>query len=291
MAEVSIDHVSDTAFLVAQFRAEETRRPDALFHDPLAAKLAGEKGRAIAESHITAGVVSWLVSVRTVIIDRFIKDAIEQGFDTVLNLGAGLDTRPYRLNMPGIRWIEADFGPVIEYKEKTLANETALCTVERVVVDLSDAEELRALLNRVDSTSKKVLVLTEGVLPYLSNEQVAALADDVHSIRTINWWIAVYFSGAVHQYRQRAGVSDQMKQAPFKFKPENWFHFFAEHSWQVRAIKYIPIEGRRLGRRMPVPRQARSFKALFSMATSKSRRRGMAESTGFAILEKAAPTT
>lgn len=45
-----IHDVSDTAFMVATYRAMETQRPDALFHDPLAGKLAGERGRKIVES-------------------------------------------------------------------------------------------------------------------------------------------------------------------------------------------------------------------------------------------------
>ena len=46
----SIEHVMDTAFWVASDRALEGERADALFRDPLAAVLAGEKGRRIAES-------------------------------------------------------------------------------------------------------------------------------------------------------------------------------------------------------------------------------------------------
>jgi len=41
-----IAHVSDTAFWVASYRAAESARPDALFHDPLAARLADARGRA-----------------------------------------------------------------------------------------------------------------------------------------------------------------------------------------------------------------------------------------------------
>ena len=43
-----VSNVSDTARWVATYRAWETARPDALFHDPLAARLAGEHGPAIA---------------------------------------------------------------------------------------------------------------------------------------------------------------------------------------------------------------------------------------------------
>jgi O-methyltransferase involved in polyketide biosynthesis len=47
MAEHTITHVSDTARWTALYRATESARPDALFHDPLAERLAGEQGRTI----------------------------------------------------------------------------------------------------------------------------------------------------------------------------------------------------------------------------------------------------
>ena len=43
----TIQNVSDTAFMVAGFRALENEQPKRLFHDPLAAKLVGDHGKEI----------------------------------------------------------------------------------------------------------------------------------------------------------------------------------------------------------------------------------------------------
>ncbi|MDT5089189.1 MAG: hypothetical protein QOG47_1896 [Mycobacterium sp.] len=109
-----ITHVSDTARWTALYRATESARADALFRDPLAERLAGEQGRAIvAKTPMTSRNGWWLVA-RTKIIDDAIARAIADGCDRVLNLAAGLDTRPYRLNLPSeLRWIEADLGPLL----------------------------------------------------------------------------------------------------------------------------------------------------------------------------------
>ena len=50
----------------------------------------------------------WMTVVRTVVIDRYLQEAIARGVDTVVNLGAGLDTRPYRMTLPAsLSWVEA----------------------------------------------------------------------------------------------------------------------------------------------------------------------------------------
>ena len=110
MSEPPISHVTDTAFWVAAYRAAESDRPDALFRDPLASRLVDTLGRDIADRIAGSAQVAWVVVMRTCIIDDFIREAIAGGCDTVLNLGAGLDTRPYRLELPAsLRWIEVDF--------------------------------------------------------------------------------------------------------------------------------------------------------------------------------------
>ena len=56
--------------------------------------------------------------VRTVLIDRFLDDAIARGTRAVLSPGAGLDTRPYRMSLPSsLSWFEVDLAPVIAHKE------------------------------------------------------------------------------------------------------------------------------------------------------------------------------
>ena len=49
-ADHEIHNVSDTALMVAACRAMETERPDGLVRDPFAARLAGERGMAIARA-------------------------------------------------------------------------------------------------------------------------------------------------------------------------------------------------------------------------------------------------
>src|SRR6478672_4687454 len=177
--DTPISHVSDTAFLISHYRAAESARPDALFHDPFAEKLSGEKGRVIGQA-MNREMTAWSVAIRTVLIDDLIRESIAAGTDTVLNLGAGLDARPYRLDVPkDLLWIEADYPTVIEYKESVLIGEVPHCKLEYVSVDLSDDIRRREFLSGLRERGTNLLVLTEGVVPYLDNEQVGTLADDL----------------------------------------------------------------------------------------------------------------
>src|SRR5215467_10320969 len=107
--EPLIQHISDTAKWVATFRADESERPDAVFHDPFARRLAGEKGEEIANKIGFSKENSWSFVARTFLFDEVIKQHVEQGCDMVINLAAGLDARPYRMQLPpSLQWIEID---------------------------------------------------------------------------------------------------------------------------------------------------------------------------------------
>jgi methyltransferase (TIGR00027 family) len=191
----AIQNVSDTAFMVAGFRAAETERREPLFRDPLAAKLAGEHGKKILAALPKTFLGAWSVVVRTVIIYDLISRAIGEGVDTILNLGAGLDTRPYRMDLPKtLHWVELDYAQVMELKEARLADEQPRCRLERINLDLTDRAARRQFLADMNKQATKILVLTEGVAPYLTEADVAVLADDLRIADKVRFWIIDYFS-------------------------------------------------------------------------------------------------
>ncbi len=247
-----IEHVSDTAFWVASFRALESERPDAVFQDPLARVLVGEKGAQIAKSLGGARTMAFIMVVRTSAIDRLISAAIERGVDTVLNLGAGLDTRPYRMKLPtSLRWVEADFPSVIELKNAKLAHEQPVCGLERVDIDLADRAARRALLARVAAGARSVLVITEGVINYLSDDEAGRLAEDVHAEPALRYWIQDYYSAEAR--RHRPSWRKKMQAAPFLFSAPDWFGFFGKFGFRPLQKISIRAEAARIRRRPPWP--------------------------------------
>ena len=79
-----VSHISDTARWVAMYRALESERPDALFRDPHARRLAGPQGEAILRHLPGARKFAWPMIVRTAVMDEIIVRAVQRdGVDTV----------------------------------------------------------------------------------------------------------------------------------------------------------------------------------------------------------------
>jgi methyltransferase (TIGR00027 family) len=241
-----VRHISDTSLWAAAFRARENSREDALFRDPFAARLAGPRGFEIAntlstESHGT----SWIT--RTFLFDRFITAEIARGVDVVVNLGAGLDTRPYRMKLPlSLLWVEVDAPGIIAYKEELLARETPTCMVERIGLDLTDAKARRTLLANFALKGRNILVVTEGVLIYLKARDVASLASELVSEPGFKSWILELASPHVLTTMQRtAGEPLRQAGACFQFAPmegPSFFEPYGGHAVETQSVLKTAVE-------------------------------------------------
>ncbi len=198
-----------------------------------------------------AALVGWGMIVRTSAIDRLIHEALAAGVDTVLNLGAGLDTRPYRMKLPAaLRWIEADFPGIVELKNSTLGEHQAVCKLERVGIDLLDLASRRELLAEYALSATSALVITEGVLPYFSVADAATLADDLHAAPWIRYWIQDFDNAA--QRSSARGWEAKLEAAPLLFKVNDWFQFFSKYGWSCAHVVTSLEESQRINR--PYPR-------------------------------------
>jgi hypothetical protein len=140
---MELANISDTARWVAMYRVMESERKDALFHDPFARRLAGARGEEILAAMPRGRSFAWPMIVRTSLFDEIILRLAGQ-IDTVLNLAAGLDARPYRLDLPpSLKWIDVDLPPMIDYKRGMLADQKPRCEMEYVALDLADRAPLR----------------------------------------------------------------------------------------------------------------------------------------------------
>jgi methyltransferase (TIGR00027 family) len=250
MTEPLVSNVSDTARWVAVYRAWESARPDALFHDPFAERLAGERGKAIAQLMPRQARSGWPLIVRTQLIDELIMASIAEGCNCVINLAAGLDTRPYRMTLPAsLAWIEVDLPDMIGEKERLLKAEQPVCRLSRYTADLSDPIARAALLNKITTGSRNALVLTEGLLIYLDEPVVRDLAADLMRRQGIRWWL-FDLAGPGLLRLMRTSMGSQLTNAPMIFAPTNGVAYFEALGWRVLEIQSFLRAASRL-RRLP----------------------------------------
>jgi len=232
----TLTHISDTARWIAVMRARETARPDALFQDPLAAKIAGINGAAIEHQMRARGrMPDWPIVMRTLVLDEHILRGVADGVDMVIDLAAGLDTRPYRLALPpSLTWVDVDFPGITAEKNKLLENEVPNCKVERIATDLSDAQARRKLFAELGGRAKKALLIAEGLLVYLTAEQVTGLAVDIAAVPTFKYWTLEVVSAALLRRLNKA-VGKRLAAAgmPMQFGTAEGPHFFEPLGWRL----------------------------------------------------------
>ena len=240
-----IRDISDTARWMAVYRARETRRPDAVFRDPFAKALAGERGEQIAKSVGFGEENDWPFVARTYLFDQVIKAQVAAGADLVLDLAAGLDTRPYRMELPAsLRWVEVDLPEILDYKEAILGDAKPVCAVERVRLDLSNSDARRGLFARLGRSAANVLVISEGLVIYLMPAEVAALAEDLATPAPFRHWaVDIASPGLLDMLKKRMGAAVEEAGAPFLFAPQEGPAFFEPHGWKAGAGAVDP-EGR-----------------------------------------------
>lgn len=249
--EPLIRNISDTARWVAMYRAMESERQDAVFRDPFARRLAGARGEEIARVMTWMTKQAWSYVARTYLFDMFTTQEVRAGADMVINLAAGLDARPYRMDLPSsLQWIEVDLPELLGYKEEILRSENPRCRLERVAMDLSNVEARRALFADLGRRSKRTLIMTEGLLIYLSPDEVCALARDLAAPPPFQRWATDLTSpGLLKMMEKRVGSSLAKAGAPFKFAPQEGPSFFTRCGWtplEVRGMLHTAAELKRL---------------------------------------------
>jgi methyltransferase (TIGR00027 family) len=229
-----IQNISDTAKWVAIFRAEESERPDAVFHDPFARRLAGEKGNEIANAVQFSRENSWSFTARTYLFDQFIKQHVEQGSDMIINLAAGLDARAYRMDLPSnLKWVDVDLPGMIEYKDEILQTEKPKCNYRAIPADLSNKETRLQLFDKLNKECKKALIVTEGLMMYLTAEQATDLSLGLSDHSHFHRWVFDLQSPPLLKLAiEKMGAALTGSGAKFQFAPEEGEKFFEKYGWK-----------------------------------------------------------
>jgi methyltransferase (TIGR00027 family) len=255
-----ITHISDTAHWVAMYRAFESERADALFDDPYARRMAGDLGGSIVREVPHGQSMAWAVIVRTAVMDEMILDCIEKGCTQVLNLGAGLDTRAFRLMLPPtLRWLDVDLPSMVAHRRACLKHHRARCDHAHIAADVNDAAELHQIICKARKGRPKgkaegpTLVVSEGLLVYLQADQVSALAERLQEEGAARWWITDLVSPLLlAMVGARWPSNEAAASAPFQFAPRDSTSFFEALGWHETSFRSTLDEAVRLQRSPPL---------------------------------------
>jgi methyltransferase (TIGR00027 family) len=259
-----LDGVSETALGAAEMRAAESVRPDRLIDDPYAEAFVAAAPPLFAdipsladEAELAALIVASVtgVAVRTRYFDDFLLSACATGCRQVVLLGAGLDTRAFRLDWPdGVRVFELDLPALFEFKERVLDEQGAVpaCAREVIAVDFRDDWSTRLTAVGFDAASLSVWV-AEGLLVYLSHEDSVRLLTTVGELSTNDSQLSFDYEAIDQsmpdQGRVMAGMEEvaSMWHGGLNQRPEEWLR---EHHWEVESSDRLTLAAA-FGRDLP----------------------------------------
>jgi methyltransferase (TIGR00027 family) len=165
--------VPETLLIPLAMRAAESRRPDAIIHDPTAERIVGAMNYDFTPLR-GAWMTQADVAVRTEIIDDLVRSAMAKHPRLVVaTLGAGLDGRSDRLDDGRVRWLDIDLPEVIDLRRRFFHETERRRFVPRSLLDFTWIDDLARL------PEEHVLVIAEGVLHYFAEADVRRLLGEI----------------------------------------------------------------------------------------------------------------
>ncbi len=233
MSDVTEVKVSFTAKVIAAGRAIETQRPDALFIDPFAEQLAGPEAiqEAIPKLEEDEQQGRPFTSVRTRFFDDFLISR-SQNIQQIVLLGAGMDTRAFRMNWsPETHIYEIDQSDVLNYKESVLKGIDSNCNRHSICADLRKSLWPELLLEQGYRPDEPSIWLLEGFLYYLNEVEVHNLLTKIENMSMVGSWLGADVINTVilkgsHEWAKYWQSSCDC--------PES---FFNDYGWKASAVQ------------------------------------------------------
>ncbi|NES81865.1 MAG: class I SAM-dependent methyltransferase [Moorea sp. SIO2B7] len=161
--------VSNTAYYCCGIRMEDAKRDNSVCNDIYAQRFMDERGMQIFEPFKSEKMANIGSITRCRLIDDYLKAELANNSDlNVISIGAGFDTRPYRLT--GGNWLEIDEPQIITYKNEKLPVDECSNPLRRISIDFAH-ESLADKLKKEDKDRHTIFVI-EGVFMYLDSEAI-----------------------------------------------------------------------------------------------------------------------
>lgn len=170
---IELGDVQETLLIPLYLRAMESRRPDAIIRDPTASRIV----ESISYDFTRFGQpwhIQMEVAVRTEILDQQVGRFINRHPDgIVVNLGAGLDGRFFRLDNGRINWYELDMPDAIDLRRQYFPPAERNRLLPKSMFDWEWIDGIEA------SSEQPVMLVAEGLFCYFDEDSIRELFQNI----------------------------------------------------------------------------------------------------------------
>jgi methyltransferase (TIGR00027 family) len=175
-----IENVSGTAFVVAEFRAEENRAAAPLYTDEVVGLFLGDESRRAAGRVADSfPPVKDMVKVRTKYFDDMLERHLLSRFRQVVILGAGLDTRAVRKPAPDVRYFEIDDPDTLALKQSCYEAQGIVPNVTFIPGNYVKDGVIEMLARNGFDFDLPTYIIWEGNVMYLPLESVKQVVSEL----------------------------------------------------------------------------------------------------------------
>ncbi|MCA2223088.1 class I SAM-dependent methyltransferase [Nonomuraea aurantiaca] len=173
MKDTDLVGVQKTLSPVLKAKALDNRLPDPILGDEYAEQAMRRLDPGYDKRRFGTSQMGLAAVVRTKAHDDWARSFLADHPDAVvLHLGCGLDARVYRIDPPAIvDWYDLDYPSVIELRRQFLPPREHYTLIDSSVTDLTWLERI--------PRGRPVLVIAEGLVPYLTETDVRRLLTSV----------------------------------------------------------------------------------------------------------------
>ena len=170
---LEIKNVSGTAFIIAEYRADFSKDTNPLYYDEIVKLFLNNETKKIAEdAAINFPAAKEMVKIRTKYFDDTLSKQISQGCQQIVILGSGLDTRPARKNIAGVKYFEIENETTLKFKQEILNANSIAANVSYIPGDYIKDSIITLLRQHQFNFNLPTYFIWEGNTSYLTEEEV-----------------------------------------------------------------------------------------------------------------------
>jgi O-methyltransferase involved in polyketide biosynthesis len=254
--------VQETLLITLYARAQESLHPSPIINDKYAQEIFSQIDYEFDKFDRDWATLLGVV-VRTQIIDELVTNFIQKHPNAlIINLGAGLCTRFFRVDNGSICWYDLDLPEVTAFKTQFLSENHRYHYIAKSVFDFSWFDDI-VEIKQIESNERPVLILAEGLFYYFPENDVKRVFDAFLNrfstaeiilelahpwmVKMAGLYSSVKSTGAKFQW----GVGDKKYFSKWnpRFELINEYSLYKRHKkrWKLySSLNYLPVMSRML---------------------------------------------